>query len=166
MPALSRNAPKLLHIVDRKQHATMDDHERKDFSYDPISSDDERIPSPPQVAPEAPTKVASKVSNPTRKSKKSIQAPQRGTYKKGRADKARSIHSEDKENGHSSSQSSTGKRSAQDDPESDMFGWGVSTATKRQRTANIHASVSDPTKQRQLAKKRIDYSSRGSLDRF
>src|SRR3954467_5277898 len=24
MPALSRNAPKLLHIVDRKQHATMD----------------------------------------------------------------------------------------------------------------------------------------------
>lgn len=128
MVYLTKQAPKLLRNIGGKRHASEDDHEESapkrqakdgtsstnqqddiDINGEPVSSDDESHPPPPQpVQPAKPTIPTSKITENTilrRPQKKParnkigiIRAPTSGTYQSGQAHKATTVFDDSKEN--------------------------------------------------------------------
>lgn len=170
MVYLTKQAPKLLRNIGGKRHAGEDDHEEPtpkrqakddtsstnqqeeiDINAEPVSSDDESHPPPPQpVQPSKPTIPTSKITEDTvlrRPQKKTvkknievIRAPTRGTYQSGQAHKATTIFDDSKENTPASSAGSVSSGPIKWDMEyesqkNDKNGKGYGSKIK-----NIHAA--------------------------
>ncbi|KAF2259687.1 hypothetical protein CC78DRAFT_536894 [Lojkania enalia] len=163
MPPLSRTTHRLLRSVNGKPHASADDHEEhygtqsesskengrgmaEDIMADPISSADER-PEPAQASQPSPSKPEARMRKPVvnihapqsaRKKQRSttVRVPAQGTFEKGRAKK-------EIFNSPSSSQSSTGRKAAEEN--SDDFPFGFEHAgPKRQRTKRSNNIFTKP----------------------